>query len=99
EEAELAAAVVELARELARVLPLLDVGGDLLGDEVPHRLAELLVLVGEGGQGRPLALVLDDGHQPATSSASPPGVPGVGALALATLIASSDGGCQSSSIV
>ena len=33
EEAELAAAGEELARELARLLPLVDVGGDLLGDE------------------------------------------------------------------
>src|SRR5439155_7932350 len=33
EEAELAAAVVELARELPSLLPLVDVGRDLLGDE------------------------------------------------------------------
>jgi len=42
EEAELAAAVVELARELPRLLPLVDVGSDLLGDEpAPDAPAEL----------------------------------------------------------
>ena len=55
EEAELAAALVQLARELARLLPLVDVGGDLLADEAPHRLAELLVLLGERRQQGALA--------------------------------------------
>src|SRR4029077_2953981 len=64
EEDELAAAVVQLARELPSVLPLLDVGGDLLGDEAPHGLAQLLVLLGEGREGGANALVLDDVHAP-----------------------------------
>jgi hypothetical protein len=54
EEAELAAAVVELAGELARVLPLIDVGGDLLADEIPDRLTELLVLLAERRERRSL---------------------------------------------
>ena len=33
QEAELATPVVELARELARLLPLIDVRSDLVGDE------------------------------------------------------------------
>ena len=61
EEAELAAAVVELARELARLLPLVDVRSDLLGDEAAHGLAQLLVLLAEGRQRGALAGVLDDG--------------------------------------
>jgi hypothetical protein len=44
EEAELAAAVVERARELPGLLPLVDVGSDLPGDEAADRLAQLLVL-------------------------------------------------------
>ena len=60
EEAELAAAVEQLARELALLLPLVDVRGDLLGDELVDRLAQVLVLLGEGRERRPLAGVLDD---------------------------------------
>jgi hypothetical protein len=59
-EAELAAAVVELARELARLLPLLDVRGDLLGDEAANGLAQLLMLPRERRQQRALAGVLYD---------------------------------------
>ena len=47
EEAELAASVVQVARELAGLLPLVDVGGDLLRDEAADRLAQLLVLLAE----------------------------------------------------
>jgi hypothetical protein len=61
EEAELPAAVVELAGELARLLPLVDVGGDLLGDKAPDRLAQLLVLFPEGGKRRAVTGVLYDG--------------------------------------
>jgi hypothetical protein len=61
EEAELAAAVVELTGELARLLPLLDVRGDLLGDEVPDRFAQLLVLLGERREQGALTAVLYDG--------------------------------------
>jgi hypothetical protein len=89
QEAQLAAAVIELARELARLLPFVDVRSDLLGDEPPDRLAELLVLLAEGRKRRPLTGVLDDG-QPATSSDSP---------SAAFLFASLGGGFQSSSIV
>jgi hypothetical protein len=39
EEAELATPVVELARELARLLPLIDVRSDLLADEPLDGLA------------------------------------------------------------
>ena len=53
EEAELAAAGKQLARELPRLLPLLDVRGDLLGDELAHRFAQLLVLLGEGREQSP----------------------------------------------
>ena len=48
EEAEFTAATVELAGELLPVLPLHDVRRDLVFDEAPDRLAELLVLPGEG---------------------------------------------------
>jgi hypothetical protein len=48
EEAELAAAVVEGARELPRLLPLVDVRGDLVADEAANRVAQLLVLLAEG---------------------------------------------------
>src|SRR5262249_11519061 len=89
EEAELAAAVVELAGKLPRLLPFVDVGSDLVGDEAADRLAELLVLLAEGRQHRPLARVLDDG-QVAISSASP---------SAAFRLASSEGGRQSSSTV
>jgi hypothetical protein len=61
EEAELAAAVVELAGELACLLPLLDVGSDLVADEPADGLAELLVLLGEGREQRPLTTVFYDG--------------------------------------
>jgi hypothetical protein len=60
EEPELAAALVELARELARRLPLVDVRRDLLRDEAPDCLAQLLVLLGKGWEQRALAAVLDD---------------------------------------
>jgi hypothetical protein len=60
EEAELAAAVVELAGELARLLPLVDVGSDLVGDEPASRLAQLLVLLAEGRKGSALTAVLYD---------------------------------------
>jgi hypothetical protein len=50
EETELAAAAVELAWELARRLPLIDVGGDLADYESAHGLPQLLVLLGEGRQ-------------------------------------------------
>jgi hypothetical protein len=61
EEAELAAAVVELARELSRLLPLVDVGGDFLADEAADRLAQLLVLFRKGRKERALTGVLYDG--------------------------------------
>jgi hypothetical protein len=61
EEAEFAAAVVELARELARLLPLVDVRRDLVGDEAADGLAQRLVLLAEGRQLRPLTTVLYDG--------------------------------------
>src|SRR5436190_5072313 len=47
EEAELAGAEVELARELPRPLPVVDVGDDLGPDPAGDRLAELGVLVVE----------------------------------------------------
>ena len=62
EEAELGATPVELAREPARLLPLVDVWRYLLGDEAPHGLAQLLVLLAEGRKGGALSCVLDDGH-------------------------------------
>jgi hypothetical protein len=61
EEAELAAAVVELAGELASFLPLVDVGSDLVGDEPASRLAQLLVLLAEGRERSALTAVLYDG--------------------------------------
>ena len=61
EEPELAAASEQLPRELARLLPLVDVGGDLLADEPAHRLAQLLVLLGERRRRRAFAAVLDHG--------------------------------------
>jgi hypothetical protein len=61
EEAELAAAVVELARELPRFLPLLDVRSDLVADEAPDRVAQFLVLLAEGREGCALTGVLYDG--------------------------------------
>jgi hypothetical protein len=48
EEAELPAAGVELAGELARVLPFVDVRRDLALDEAGDGLAQLLVLRAEG---------------------------------------------------
>ena len=62
EEAELGAARVELAGEFPRLLPLVDVRRDLLDDEAPDRLPQLLVLLAEGRQGGADAGVLDDGH-------------------------------------
>jgi hypothetical protein len=90
EEAELAAAVVELPWELARLLPLVDVGGDLVGDESPGRLPQLLVLLAEGREEGPLTGVLDDAHPDAGSDSSP---------SSAFCFASAAGGFQSSSIV
>ena len=63
EKAELAAAREELARELPRLLPLVHVRSDLLGDEASHALTKLLVLLGEGREHRPLAGVPDHGAQ------------------------------------
>jgi hypothetical protein len=60
QEAKLAAAVEQPAREFACLLPLLDVGRDLAPHEAAHRLAQLLVLLAEGRQRRPYARVLDD---------------------------------------
>src|SRR5262249_44427264 len=94
DEAELAAALVQLARALVGLLPLRDVGGDLLGDEVPDRFAELLVLLREGRQRRPVTLVLDDRHSAATVSEG-----GSAVVSAAFFFASSDGGFQSSIIV
>jgi len=71
EEAQLADPVVKLAWELARLLPLVDVGGDLVLHEAAHRLAQLLVLLAEGGQDRALPGVLDDGaHSPGAFQSS-----------------------------
>jgi hypothetical protein len=61
QEAELATPVVELARELAGLLPLIDVRSDLVRDEAANRLAQLLVLLAEGRERCPLAAVLYDG--------------------------------------
>jgi hypothetical protein len=47
EEPELADALVQLAREVALRLPLLDVRADLAADEVAHRRPQGLVLLGE----------------------------------------------------
>ena len=63
EEAELGGAVVELARELPRLFPLVLVGDDLLGHPAADRRAQLLVLVGERRHDRPLAAVLDHRHR------------------------------------
>ncbi len=63
QEAKLPTAVEQLARELARLLPCLDVGRDLVGDEAADALSELLVLIGERRQGRAAAGVLDDAHR------------------------------------
>ena len=73
QEAELAGAGVELARELARLLPVVEVGDDLLAHPASDGLAKRLVLVGERRQQRPLAGVLDDRHrvrEPVTASNS-----------------------------
>jgi hypothetical protein len=67
EEAELAGPVVELARELARRLPLVDVRDDLGGHPAVDRLAERLVLLGERRQQRPRAAVLDHAHESSPS--------------------------------
>jgi len=61
EEAELGGAAVELAGELARLLPLVDVGGDLVADPARDRVAQLLVLLGEGGKKGARPRVLYDG--------------------------------------
>jgi hypothetical protein len=60
EEAELAAALIQLTRELTRLLPLVDVRGDLLADEAANGLAQLLVLLAEWREGGALAGVLYD---------------------------------------
>src|SRR5215207_10164551 len=60
EEAELARPPEQVAGELAGGLPLLDVGGDLLGHPRAHRLAQVLVLLGERRDQRPLPSVLYD---------------------------------------
>ena len=84
EEAELGGPRIELARELARLVPLVHVGRDLGRDPARDRLAELLVLVREGRDERTRARVLDDGvaHQgrdcgrrPATATAREAAVP------------------------
>ena len=62
EKAQLGAAPVQLTREFARRLPLVDVGRYLLGDEAADGLPQLLVLLAEGGQGGALSCVLDDWH-------------------------------------
>ncbi len=66
EEAELGAALVEVAGEFPCLLPLVDVGSDLLGDEAVDRLAQLLVLLAERRQRRPRTRVLDDRHRETT---------------------------------
>jgi hypothetical protein len=62
QEPQLAAAGEERARELARLLPLVDVRRDLTGHEASHAVSKLLVLLAERGQHRPRAGVLDDAH-------------------------------------
>src|SRR5689334_628460 len=62
EEAELGTAPVELAGEFPRLLPLRDMGRDLLGDEAANRLAQLLVLLAEGRKSGALAGVSNDFH-------------------------------------
>jgi hypothetical protein len=61
EEAKFAAPGIELAWELARLLPLVNVRRDLRADEAADRLAQLLMLRREGGQDGALAGVLYDG--------------------------------------
>jgi hypothetical protein len=61
QEAELAAAVIELAREPARLLPFVDVRSDLLGDEPADGLTQLLVLFAEGRERGALSAVPYDG--------------------------------------
>jgi hypothetical protein len=61
EEAQLSAALVELTWKLARLLPLVDVGSDLPGDEAADGLAQLLVLLAEGREGSALSAVPYDG--------------------------------------
>jgi hypothetical protein len=60
EEAELGGALEQLAGELARLLPGVEVGRDLLSHPPADGLPKLLVLVGEGRQERPLAGVPDN---------------------------------------
>jgi hypothetical protein len=62
EEAQLGAAPVQLARELARRLPLVDVGSNLLGDEAADGFPQLLMLLTEGREGGANPAVLDDGQ-------------------------------------
>jgi hypothetical protein len=57
EEAELSAAGIELAGELPRLLPLIDVRSDLVGDEAANRVAQLLVLLAEGRERGALSAV------------------------------------------
>jgi hypothetical protein len=59
EEAELAGAAVERARELARPLPFVEVGDDLGPDPTGDRLAKLGVLGAERRNRGPLAAVPD----------------------------------------
>ncbi len=47
QDAEIAEPIVELARRMALLLPVVVDGYDFLGDEVPDRLAEGLVVLGE----------------------------------------------------
>ena len=62
EEAELGAALVELAGKFACRLPLVDVRGDLLADEAADRLAQLLVLLMEGRQDGTPTHIFNDRH-------------------------------------
>ena len=60
QEAQLAAAGEQPARELARRLPLVDVRRDLLANEATYGLAQLVVLLRERRQRGANALVPDD---------------------------------------
>src|SRR5262245_48116017 len=85
EESQLAAAGEELAGELPRVLPFLDMGRNLRGDEPAHGLAELVVLVREGGRHGALAGVPDHVHV-AASSRCPPGAADSGARQSSSMV-------------
>jgi hypothetical protein len=56
EDPELSRALEHPAGEQLVLLPLLDVGADLLLDEVPHALAEHLVRLGEMRRGHRCSL-------------------------------------------